>query len=202
MSKWQTVLRTLAAILSIDALLLVSARPVFAECAEMWVGKFDATRASQCTSGATICPSSANRTRPIEFHAGDQFVLCVKLPFDAFVTLWDAAPQSGDVRRLYPNVLTHQSNSHVLGEKLTGGTMHCFGQTDFPLYFPKAQGPGSGRLTVFATATLEAQPRPEDMPVPGEQMKRARHDLVAQTLNAGVDCKVQYSHSLNYNISN
>jgi hypothetical protein len=202
MSKRQIGLRALAAILSVDTLLVTGAPPASAACAEIWVGKFGSVRATQCTSGAIVCTSDSDKGRPVEFRAGDQFVLCVKVPFDAYVTLWDAAPQSGDVRRLYPNILSHQNNAHVYGDKMTGGAMHCFGQTDFPLYFPRAQGAGSGRLTVFATATLEAQPRPEDMPVPGEQMKRARHDLVAQTLNAGVDCKVQYSHSVYYNISN
>lgn len=202
MRKRQMALRALAAILSVDTLLVTAAPPASAACADMWVGKFDAARAGQCTSGAIVCTSESDRGRPVEFRAGDQFVLCVKLPFDAYVTLWDAAPQSGDVRRLYPNILSHQNNAHVYGERMTGGAMHCFGVTDFPLYFPKVQGTGSGILTVFATARLEAQPKPEDMPVPGEQMRRARHDLVAQTLNDGVDCRVKYSHSVFYKISN
>jgi hypothetical protein len=170
-----------------------------AACAEMWATRFTGAQPTRCPPGQNTCTDGSD-TRPAVFHGGDQFTLCVKLLYNAYITLWDAAPNGGNVHRIYPNFLSHLNNASVLGEKLAGGSEHCFGYRDFPLYFPKAQGLGQGRLTIFATPSLDEQPTPRDMKVPGQEMERPRHEMIARTLNAANDCHMPYSHFVTYRV--
>jgi hypothetical protein len=168
-------------------------------CADMWVTKFTGAKPTRCPPNVSSCTDGSD-TRPAVFHAGDQFALCVKLPYAAYITLWDATPNGGDVHRIYPNFLTHKNNATVLGERITGQTEHCFGYQDFPLYFPRSQGLGQGKLTVFATPALDDQPTPADMRLAGQTMARPRHEMIAATLSAAVDCHTPYSQQISYNV--
>jgi hypothetical protein len=186
------------AVTSSIALMVSMTGPASGACADMWAVKFTGAQPTRCQPSQIRCTDGSD-TRAAVFHAGDQFTLCVKLPFEAYITLWDAAPNGGNVHRIYPNFLTHQNNATVLGEKL-GVVEHCFGYRDFPLYFPKSQGLGEGKLTIFATPSLADQPTIEDMRVPGQEMDRPRHEMIARTLTAATDCHMPYSHQIRYNV--
>jgi hypothetical protein len=170
-----------------------------AACADMWAAKFTGAPPTRCSKNTSTCTDGSD-SRPAVFHAGDQVTVCVKLPYDAYITLWDAAPNGGNVHRMYPNVLTHRDNGTVLGEKMSGASQYCFGHQDFPMYFPRSKGLGEGKLTIFATPTLEGQPTFRDMKVPGEEMERPRHEMIAQTLTAATDCHMPYSHQIRYSV--
>lgn len=117
-----------------------------------------------------------------EFHLNEQFVLCVRVASDAFVSIWDQPPR-GSPSRLFPNVFTHKSdNARTRAGKLQGEMEHCFGMSDtFPLFFPSDQGQGSGVLSVFATTSVEDQPALEDYEVPGDRIRRERMDQLARS---------------------
>ena len=161
-------------------------------CGVMWVKKFTGAQPTRCPPDQRICDDGSDG-RPVQFHTGDPFTLCVWLPIDAYITLWDAGPNGGNVHRIYPNILSHQNNASLLGEKVTASTDHCFGYKDFPLYFPKSRGGGQGKLTMFATPTLEDQPTLKDMKVPGQEMERPLHESMARALMAVSDCRTPYS---------
>lgn len=195
-----SVVRVIAAGLSIGLVTLAITTPARAACADMWVNKLaNVPPPPRCQGEQSTC-TDGSRGRAAVFRAGDQFTLCVMLPFEAYITLWDAAPDGGNVHRIYPNFLSHQRNASVLGEKVSGGTTHCFGYQDFPLYFPKSKGVGQGKLTIFATPNVEDQPTLKDMKVPGQEMERPRHEAIAQLLTAADDCRKPYSHQILYNV--
>jgi hypothetical protein len=194
------VVRVIAAGLSIGLVTWAATAPAYSACADMWVNKFANVPPPPRCQGETSACTDGSRGRAAVFRAGDQFTLCVKLPFEAYITLWDAAPNGGNVARIYPNFLTHQRNALVLGEKVPGGTARCFGYQDFPLYFPKSKGLGQGKLTLFATPNVDDQPTLKDMKVPGQEMERPRHEAIAQVLNAADDCHKPYSHQILYNV--
>jgi hypothetical protein len=191
--------RLIAGTLSVPTALIPTLRSADAACADMWVAKFTGSQPTRCPRGVSACTDGSDG-RPAVFHAGDQFTLCVKLPYEAYITLWDAAPNGGSVHRLYPNPLTHRNNATVLGEKLAGASEHCFGYRDFSLYFPRSKGLGEGKLSLIATPKLEDQPTPSEMTVPGQEMARPRHETLAKVLNAANDCHEPYSHWIVYNV--
>jgi len=186
--------RLIAGALSVPTALIPGLRSA-AACGEMWVTKFTGSPPTRCPRGVSACTDGSDG-RPVVFHAGDQFTLCVKLPYEAYITLWDAAPNGGAVHRIYPNILTHQNNATVLGAKLSGASEHCFGYQDFPLYFPKSKGLGEGKLSLIATPTLDAQPTPSQ----GQDMPRPRHEAIARVLNVASDCHEPYSYLITYNV--
>jgi len=136
--------------------------------------------------------------RRADFQVDDKFVVCIRLPEEAFVSVWDAPPR-GDVSRLFPNVLTHQNNASIRAEKLAGGE-HCFG-TSSPLYFPAEQGIGHGKLSLIATAALEDQPKLRDFKIPGETIERSTMERLARTYNITDDCKAKFQESMEYRIT-
>jgi hypothetical protein len=121
-----------------------------------------------------------------EFRLNEQFVVCLWLSEDAFVSVWDQPP-NGNPSRLFPNVITHKSeNPTVRAGKLRGDTEHCFGTPEtFPLFFPANQGQGGGTLSVFATASLDGQPTLEDYYIPGDRIQRDRMDQIAKGYRMG-----------------
>src|SRR5689334_15838100 len=96
---------------------------------EIWARLYaGADRNAYTSKGVDVEPS---------FRVNDQFVVCIRIPEDGYVSLWDAPPRGPSVSRLFPNVFTHrQANATVRAEKLKGGQPHCYGTPDtFPLFF-------------------------------------------------------------------
>jgi hypothetical protein len=134
-----------------------------------------------------------------DFHPNDQFVLCIRLEQDAFVSVWDVPPQ-GNASRLYPNVLSHKNNASVLAQKLPAGDK-CFGISGtFPLFFPADQGLGQGTLSVAVTKTEELQPTLDDYTIPGLQLKRSAMDQIARTFRNAAECSDRIHEDIKYKI--
>jgi hypothetical protein len=142
-------------------------------------------------------------SRKSDFRLNEQFVVCVRLAHDAYVSIWDQPPH-GDPSRLLPNVLTHKAeNARTRAVRLRGEVDHCFGTPDtFPLFFPVDQGQGSGTLSVFATSTVDDQPALEDYESPGERIRRDRMDRIATTyrMDANV-CSNKMKEYFDYRIT-
>lgn len=139
--------------------------------------------------------------RRTQFHLNDQFVLCIRLDQDAFVSIWDAPPH-GDVARLFPNIITNRNdNGTVRAQRMSGGITHCFGTPEtFPLFFPAEQGVGQGKLSVVATAALAHQPTLEDYAIPGQSMPRAKMEEVARNYRSAANCGDRVQEYVEYAI--
>lgn len=144
-----------------------------------------------CVSAWTTKLSEAHDIthRRTQFQPNDQFVLCIRLDADAFVSIWDAPP-AGDISRLYPNIVTHGSkNATVRAERMTAGSDHCYGDpSTFPLFFSPDQGFGPGKLWVSATTLLDKQPSLQDYAIPGQSMRRATMDQVVGNYRSADNC--------------
>jgi hypothetical protein len=163
---------------------------------EIWARLYSGPdKSSYAARGVEVEPS---------FRVNDQFVVCIRLPEDGYVSLWDAPPRGPSVSRLYPNVITHrQANAAVRAEKLQGGQAVCFGTPDtFPLFFPAGQGVGEGKLSVHLTKSLDDQPTLEDYEVPGQRILRARLDAVIARSEADSVCGRKVTTYFKYKVSN
>jgi hypothetical protein len=162
--------------------------PAVAGCVEIWATKLNESH-----------DISSRRT---EFRSNDQFVLCVRLEEDSFISIWDVPPD-GDVSRLYPNVITHgKLNPTARAEKLSAGTARCFGTPEtFPLFFPAEQGIGRGKLSVFATSSIEQQPPLQAYSIPGGKVPRGTMEQVSRSYRSNNRCGDKVEEYVDYNIA-
>jgi hypothetical protein len=139
--------------------------------------------------------------RRTEFQVNDQFVLCIRLGLDAYVSIWDAPPH-GDVSRLFPNLATHKDNATVRAVKLPSSNRQCFGVPGtFPLFFPSEQGVGSGRLSVVVTTSLDNQPPLQAYKIPGQTITAAAKEQISRTYRSAANCGDKIEEYLEYTIS-
>ncbi|MDF0519027.1 hypothetical protein P0R31_17470 [Bradyrhizobium yuanmingense] len=139
--------------------------------------------------------------RRTQFRISDQFVLCIRLDIDAYVSIWDAPPH-GDVSRLYPNIATHRDNATVRAVKLSPSKQQCFGLPGtFPLFFPSEQGVGTGKLSVVVTTSLDSQPPLQAYKIPGETIAPAAKEQVSRNYRSAATCGDKIEEYLEYAIS-
>ncbi|MGH6815401.1 MAG: DUF4384 domain-containing protein [Hyphomicrobiaceae bacterium] len=163
-------------------------RPAHADCVSLW--------ATGATGART--PSAARSS----FKPDERLVLCVRLERDAFVSLWDVPPR-GSLSRLYPNRFTHSSDLTLRAVKLEAGKDHCFGTPNtFPLYFPKEQGLGNGRLSAIVTDTLDGHPADGDWEIPGARtVTRGRMNEITRQYGLGATCTSRMNAYFDYRIA-
>ncbi|MEY9363577.1 hypothetical protein ABH994_006298 [Bradyrhizobium yuanmingense] len=139
--------------------------------------------------------------RRTQFRVNDQFVLCIRLDADAYVSIWDAPPH-GDVSRLFPNIVTHRDNATVRAVKLSSSKQQCFGVPGtFPLFFPSEQGVGTGKLSVVVTTSLDNQPPLQAYKIPGETIAPAAKEHVSRNYRSAATCGDKIEEYLEYAIS-
>lgn len=136
-----------------------------------------------------------------QFQINDQFVLCIRLDLDAYVSIWDAPPH-GDVSRLFPNPVTNRDNATARAVKLPSSKQQCFGVPGtFPLFFPSDQGVGSGKLSVVVTTSLDSQPPLQAYKIPGETITAAAKEQISRTYRSAAGCGDKIEEYLEYTIS-
>lgn len=141
------------------AITLLGLQPAYgADCLQTTLHKL-----SEFSASPTTAP---NRT---SFRLQEQFVICLTLEANLFVTIWDAPPV-GELERLFPNKISHPDPAVRAAELPVG--RHCFGGPSGSFVFPLVQdeGPGSGKITVQATPTIEKQPELSDYLIPGRRL--------------------------------
>lgn len=139
--------------------------------------------------------------RRTQFRINDQFVLCIRLEADAYVSIWDAPPQ-GDVSRLFPNIATNSDNATVRAVKIAASKQQCFGVPGtFPLFFPSEQGVGTGKLSVVVTTSLDSQPPLKAYKIPGETIAAAAKEKISRTYRSAATCGDKIEEYLEYVIS-
>lgn len=135
---------------------------------------------------AEFSNSPATAPAHTSFRLQERFVICLTLQAELFVTIWDAPPL-GELERLFPNARSHPDLA-VRAVQLPAGR-HCYGTTNSNFVFPLVQdeGPGSGKITVQATPTIEKQPDNADYAIPGRRLSAAAQARVL-TIEAVKTC--------------
>ena len=100
-----------------------------------------------------------------KFKVGDRVVLCITMPFDAYVSVWDAPPQ-GNRERLFPN--THSHSPGVNGHFASSGSETCIGSvgSGYEVEISVEEGLGRGQFYLLATRTLQQQLGADEFTVP------------------------------------
>ncbi|MCI4664891.1 MAG: DUF4384 domain-containing protein [Neomegalonema sp.] len=101
------------------------------------------------------------RLKPADtvFNAGEEFILCVAVRADGYVSLWDRMPKDGPVERLAPGPYSKNPKARAVAAK--AGETLCFGDgTDgYLLRMDPADGTGLGRMWLVYSSTLASHPK-------------------------------------------
>lgn len=166
---------------------LLAAAPASAGCLDLWTMGYDDWQKDKKT-----------RTK---FRFNELLVVCVKVKQDYHITIWDAPPK-GDYERLFPNQITHPNNPQVKAGQIKAGETKCFGTKDtFPLYFPKEEGKGAGKLSVVATKSMDGQVPENDYAIPGQRVSQESMRQWTRNFSLGDQCKAEMTTYLEYSVS-
>ena len=103
------------------------------------------------------------------FKINELLVLCFEVEQSGFVAIYDS-PALGDFEQLYPNALTHRNDESFTS--VEAGKTYCFGQRGtFPLYHPKSEGTGEGKVSIVLTSSPDDQVPAEDFDIPGQRVR-------------------------------
>ncbi len=127
------------------------------ECAVQSSGTFRAYRV--VGNRVAAAPTTA-------FSLNDRVILCVRLPYDGYIAVWDAPP-AGERERLYPNRISHPRGEN--GVFVAAAQEHCIGEVDsgYEIEITPGEGVGRGQFYLLVTEKLELQLGKDDFVVPG-----------------------------------
>lgn len=100
------------------------------------------------------------------FQINDRVILCIDIPFEAYVSVWDAPPQ-GSLERLFPNSISHPR--HETAALVSAGHKSCIGDfgSGYRIEISANEGRGAGKFYLIVTQTLAEQVALEDFEIRG-----------------------------------
>ncbi|MEM7216208.1 MAG: hypothetical protein AAF423_11755 [Pseudomonadota bacterium] len=160
----------------------------YAACIDAFMSGFDEYEAGQ--------PRAKQK-----FAIEELLVICFQAKESGFVAVYDA-PALGDYEQLYPNGLTHPGgDTHT---PIEANKRYCLGGRDtFPMFHPRSEGIGQGKVSIMLTKSTEHQLQPDDFAIPGQRVGKQTMELhLSNHSKSSGNCTPREVSYINYRVTN